>query len=215
MGPTFETIQALEERREDFLDQVLRFRLGESKSPRRSKQGPRVIAHGFRERLRVSLPEPREKIGADGTCRRHSAKVILPNSVRNSKLSSLTTGCKFAAQRRIRDGMAMDIEILYFEGCPNHSAAVARVREALREEGVSAAVSEVNVSDSLQVLRFGFLGSPSIRVNGLDVEPAARSNRDFGTCRTYPTGNRMEGVPSLQMIRYAIREACAAAGRKY
>ena len=102
----------------------------------------------------------------------------------------------------------MEIEILYFEECPNHRAAVARVREALREEGVSAAIVEVSILDAPQAMRLRFLGSPSVRVNGLDVEPVARSNREYGMiCRTYATPSGTEAVPPLQMIRSAIREA--------
>ena len=68
----------------------------------------------------------------------------------------------------------MKIEILYFDGCPNHKPAVERVRQVLAEEGLSAEVLEVNVSEPSIAQKVGFLGSPSIRVNGLDVEPEAR-----------------------------------------
>lgn len=102
----------------------------------------------------------------------------------------------------------MKIEVLYFEGCPNHKPAVERVQQLLREEGVSAEVLEVNVSDAATAQNLGLLGSPSIRVNGLDVEPAARSVRDFGMmCRTYLVNGRREGLPSRETLRQAIREA--------
>ena len=42
----------------------------------------------------------------------------------------------------------MKIEVLYFDGCPNHEPAVERIQELLREEGVSAEVVEVNVRDA-------------------------------------------------------------------
>jgi len=80
----------------------------------------------------------------------------------------------------------MKIEILYFDGCPNHKPAVERVRQLLRED-VSAEVLEVNVSDASIAQRVGFLGSPTVRVNGLDVEPEARAAREYGMmCRTLP-----------------------------
>lgn len=110
----------------------------------------------------------------------------------------------------------MKIEILYFDGCPNHKPAVERVRDVLKEEGISAQVSEVNVPDDATAQALGFMGSPSIRVNGLDVEPAARSAREYGMmCRTYIVGGRREGLPSGEMIRQALREAQpAGAGQK-
>lgn len=42
----------------------------------------------------------------------------------------------------------MKIEVFYFDGCPNHKPAVERVRQVLAEEGLSAEVLEVNVSES-------------------------------------------------------------------
>jgi MerT mercuric transport protein len=102
----------------------------------------------------------------------------------------------------------MKIEVLYFDGCPNHKPAVERVQELLREEGVSAELLEVNVSDASIAQEVGFLGSPSVRVNGLDVEPEARTAREYGMmCRTYSVDGRREGLPSREMLGQAIREA--------
>jgi copper chaperone CopZ len=102
----------------------------------------------------------------------------------------------------------MKIEVLYFDGCPNHEPAVERIQEALREEGIPAEVSVLNVHDASTAEEVGFLGSPSIRVNGLDVEHEARSAREYGMmCRTYVVNGRREGLPSREMIRQAIRGA--------
>ncbi|MGH8248653.1 MAG: DF family (seleno)protein, partial [Gammaproteobacteria bacterium] len=102
----------------------------------------------------------------------------------------------------------MKIEVLYFDGCPNHNAAVERVRDVLKEQGISAQVSQVNVPDDAAAQAVGFMGSPSIRVNGLDVEPAARLAREHGMmCRTYLMGGRREGLPSREMIRQGLHEA--------
>jgi hypothetical protein len=102
----------------------------------------------------------------------------------------------------------MKIEVLYFDGCPNHEPAVERVQQLLHEEGVPAEVLEVNVSDASIAQKVGFLGSPSVRVNGLDVEPEARAVREYGMmCRTYSVDGRREGLPSREVLRQAIREA--------
>jgi protein-disulfide isomerase len=102
----------------------------------------------------------------------------------------------------------MKVEILYFSGCPNHAAAVDCVREVLQQEGTTADMIEVEVKDSATAQQFGFLGSPTIRVDGPDVEPAARSARAFGMmCRTYIDGGRRAGVPPPEWIRAAVREA--------
>ena len=101
----------------------------------------------------------------------------------------------------------MKIEVLYFDGCPHHKPALERVQQVLAEEGLFAEVLEVNVSEPSIAQEVGFLGSPSIRVNGLDVEPEARSGRTYGvTCRTYAVNGRREGLPSHEMLRQAMRE---------
>jgi hypothetical protein len=101
----------------------------------------------------------------------------------------------------------MKIEILYIPGCPNHPPSVTRVREALTQERVSADVVEVAVND-VPARLVGFLGSPSIRVDGQDVDPSARSVGQYGlTCRTYIDGGQRVGVPPLEWIRAAVRQA--------
>ena len=65
----------------------------------------------------------------------------------------------------------------------------------------------MNVSEPSIAQKVGFLGSPSIRVNGLDVEPEARSEHACGMiCRTYAVNGRREGLPSHEMLRQAMRE---------
>ena len=102
----------------------------------------------------------------------------------------------------------MRVEILYFPGCPNHAPVVDCVREVLAQEDALAEMVEVEVADLATAQRIGFLGSPSIRVDGQDVEPGARAERAFGlSCRTYIDGGRRAGVPLPEWIRAAVREA--------
>jgi hypothetical protein len=97
----------------------------------------------------------------------------------------------------------MKVEIFYFEGCPNHRPASERVLSIIREEGISANVTEIEIPDQSAAKEFGFLGSPTIRVNGIDIEPASRHPSGGGfACRCYPGG-----VPATEMIRAALREA--------
>ena len=102
----------------------------------------------------------------------------------------------------------MNIEILYFEGCPNHGPALQRVQDLLKEEGLSAEIVQIQISDPAAAREIGFLGSPSVRVNGLDVEPTARVAHEYGMmCRTYVSDAGREGLPSREVIRRALREA--------
>jgi hypothetical protein len=100
------------------------------------------------------------------------------------------------------------VDILYFSGCPNHVPAVNQVREALHLEGVIAEMVETEVADAAEAEEIGFLGSPTIRIDGRDVEASARSAHGFGlTCRTYSHGGCRTGVPPIEWIRVAVREA--------
>lgn len=102
----------------------------------------------------------------------------------------------------------MKVEVFYFWGCPNHRPAVERVRQVLEQEGTPAEMVEVEVKDAASAQQVCFLGSPSIRVDGLDIEPGMRGASAFGMmCRTYIDGGRRAGVPPPEWIREAVREA--------
>jgi hypothetical protein len=102
----------------------------------------------------------------------------------------------------------MKVEILYFPGCPNHAPAVDRVREVLEQEGTPADMVEVEVKDAATAQEMRFLGSPTIRIDGRDIEPSARHARAFGFgCRTYSDEGKRAGVPPAAWIRAAVKEA--------
>ena len=104
----------------------------------------------------------------------------------------------------------MTVEILYVSGCPNQAPTVNRVRAILQEEGIPANIVELEVTDALMAQAVGFLGSPTIRINGQDIEPPARASSAFGfTCRIYIEGGKRTGVPSAESIRAALRDATA------
>ena len=97
----------------------------------------------------------------------------------------------------------MKIEILYLDGCPNYAPALERLRAVLLREGLPAEISEIAVKDESESKALKFIGSPSIRVNGLDIEPESRNVEGTGfACRRYPGG-----LPSEEMIRLALKEA--------
>lgn len=100
----------------------------------------------------------------------------------------------------------MTVEVLYFGGCPNHEPTVKRVREVLRAEAIMDDVKEVEVPDPETAGRLRFLGSPSVRVNGVDIEAGALASESFALmCRTYGDGCCRSGIPPLDLIRQAIR----------
>jgi hypothetical protein len=98
------------------------------------------------------------------------------------------------------------IEIVYFAGCPNVELANARVSEAILLAGVPARVSLVEVKDTGDATAQRFLGSPSVRVDGIDVEPSSCERGDFGLqCRVYTAGDRLEGAPPAASIAALLK----------
>lgn len=107
----------------------------------------------------------------------------------------------------------MKIEVLYIEGCPNHQPTVERVKAILKDLAVAGEVVELAVIDPATASMLRFLGSPSVRINGMDVEPSARSSNQFGLmCRTYLDGTQRNGVPSVELIRQAFEQAQLSEG---
>lgn len=97
----------------------------------------------------------------------------------------------------------MKIEVLYVPGCPNHKPAVDAVMNVLGSESFWPEISQVPVRSEGEAQALRFPGSPTIRVNGGDVEPESVSS--FGlACRLY--GNGL-GVPSEDAIRTAVAAA--------
>ena len=97
----------------------------------------------------------------------------------------------------------MMIEILYFEGCPNLGPTLELAREVVGELGLDTAIREVRVETPEEATRKRFIGSPSVRVNGKDIEPEARERTDFTlSCRIYSGG----GVPPRELLKAALEE---------
>jgi hypothetical protein len=96
------------------------------------------------------------------------------------------------------------IQVLFFEGCPNSEKTVELVSEIARVEGVETLIERVEIRTPADAVHHRFLGSPSVRVNGLDVEAHARNRSDFAmVCRLYGAS----GLPPSDAIVDAIRKA--------
>jgi hypothetical protein len=107
--------------------------------------------------------------------------------------------------------MMVAVEVLYFEGCPHWRQAAAAVGDAARLTGVSAEVRVTEVSGPGDAVRRHFLGSPTVRVEGRDVEPGAEKRSEYAlACRVYETETGRVWSPPLEVIAAALREAAGA-----
>ena len=102
----------------------------------------------------------------------------------------------------------MKIEVLYFAGCPNHLPAMEVVRETLNSLDREDEIHQTEIRTQAEAEAVGFVGSPSIRINGVDIELWARTTTTFSLiCRTYSHGSQRGGVPSREQLRRAIEES--------
>lgn len=103
----------------------------------------------------------------------------------------------------------MRIEVFYFDGCPNHAPTVERVKQMAVALGVQEKVEEIKVTSLDQAQQLRFLGSPTVRVNGVDIDPSARQRTNYGlSCRVY---SRVSGVPPDDLIMAALQSPPASA----
>jgi hypothetical protein len=97
------------------------------------------------------------------------------------------------------------VELLYFDGCPNHDVLLTRLRELLDRAGVGDEIHLCRVESLEAAETEHFLGSPTLRVDGRDVEPGAAERSDFGLkCRLYRSDVGLTGVPTDKWILDAI-----------
>ena len=100
----------------------------------------------------------------------------------------------------------MRIEFLYWEDCPSHTDALVRLRRVLAEEGLPDELEIVRIESQQDAERYRFQGSPTIRFDGVDLQPEGVQGQAMLTCRTYLTETgRLSPLPSETMIRRALR----------
>lgn len=96
----------------------------------------------------------------------------------------------------------MKIEFLYFEDCPGHEPALSLLERILSESGAEVPIEKIEITTQEFAIQHRFLGSPSIRINGKDIEGREEGSEYGLKCRIYPeTGS---GVPSEVMLRKAL-----------
>ncbi len=100
----------------------------------------------------------------------------------------------------------VQIEILYFDGCPSHEPALELVRRIVKEKGIPAQVREIKVRSEAEARALKFPGSPTIRVNGRDVGGNGETEYEL-KCRVYSGPQGLTGVPPAQLIEKALTEA--------
>jgi arsenate reductase len=100
------------------------------------------------------------------------------------------------------------VEVLVFDGCPHAEAAIQSAHAIAERLGHNISVERVEVNTPEMAVGLGFLGSPSIRVNGEDIEGKTESTGRL-CCRTYEGGS---GVPPEWLVEAAVLRALSPRG---
>ena len=98
-----------------------------------------------------------------------------------------------------------NVELLYFDGCPSWRNALAELELALKSLGLPKDINLVQIDTDSEAKVNRFVGSPMIRIDGVDLFPVDHSDYALG-CRLYTTPEGMRGWPSLDMIQAALAE---------
>jgi hypothetical protein len=99
----------------------------------------------------------------------------------------------------------MKVELLYFDGCPSYEALMRELGQLLDTERVGAVVELHRIESDEEARQQRFLGSPTVRVDGQDVEPGADTRQDYGIkCRLYRTEGEIKRIPAKTWILAAL-----------
>ena len=99
------------------------------------------------------------------------------------------------------------VEFLWFDGCPGHEPARALLDDVIAELAPGTLVESINASDPAVAQAHQFHGSPTIRVDGRDIDPDFRDTGDYTPrCRLFRTPDGLRGVPPREWIEAAPRQ---------
>ena len=96
----------------------------------------------------------------------------------------------------------MKIEFLYFDGCPSWVPALQNLKTVIAEDFPESDIHLIHIHSVEEAELQNFQGSPSIRVDGSDLEG---KEEGYGyRCRLYEEHDRLSGVPSKELIRACL-----------
>lgn len=104
------------------------------------------------------------------------------------------------------DPQRLRVELLWFQDCPNHPIARVMLRELLSELSPATMIDDIDATEPAIAEHHRFPGSPTIRVEGRDVDPSFEDPGDYTPrCRLYRTAEGLRGVPDRAWVDAAVR----------
>jgi hypothetical protein len=97
------------------------------------------------------------------------------------------------------------IEVLYVQDCPHYPETLALVERVRAELGIEAQLRTTLIDDQTVADQARFPGSPTVRIDGHDVEPGSEPTTEYTVgCRLYRLEHRFAGQPGERWIREAL-----------
>ncbi len=109
----------------------------------------------------------------------------------------------------------MRVELLYWPDCPSHDKALAELRSTMSEMALDPSTIVVReLRTDADAEREQFAGSPTIRVDGVDIDPSSAADHPIGlACRVYRRRDgRVAPTPDPADLRDALTRAAVNAG---
>ena len=103
----------------------------------------------------------------------------------------------------------MNVELLWWEGCPSTERALTAVRDGLAVLGLDdVEVHMREIKDDHDAGQARFVGSPTILIDGVDLVPAAADEQIGLSCRVYRRRDgRVSPIPDPDDLREALARA--------
>ena len=100
------------------------------------------------------------------------------------------------------------IELLYTRDCKHWPEALTNLKQAIKETGLTEEPTIMPVDTRDQAIQFNFFASPTIHIDGQDVDPHVRRThkRGLGVERPYFYKGQTYTAPPVAMIIEAINE---------
>ncbi len=108
-----------------------------------------------------------------------------------------------------RSNGSVPITILAREDCPNRAMALLVVERVVDETGIPAEIEVVEVESDDDAEGYRALGSPTVLVDGRDVDPEPLYGAFSADDRIYKTPRGPSGWPEPEWIRDALLRAVA------
>jgi len=97
------------------------------------------------------------------------------------------------------------VEILYTDACPFWKETLNTISQVMKELNVTIPIKKTRIANEEEAKCLKFPGSPTVRLNGVDIDPAFKETTGYIGCRLYFYEGRTYEYPPKQMIKTAFQ----------